>query len=375
MVPGATLAVVTWVFLYRSREDTIAAATCVRDYLNLWAAGVLAHAGQIGTLFHPPLYDLWLKGVFGPDLSLHTWSYPPPMVLLAIPLSILPLGWGFVVWAIGSLSMLGITLRRCGLRSATCLAILLSPAAIENALAGQNGAITAAMLEGGLLLVNRKPILAGILFGLLTTKPQLGLLLPVCLMASGRWRAIGAAAATGVLLFVVSGWLLGWSAWEWYATDVRQFMTTHVLEQPYGVMFQRLMGTPFILARWLRAPLAVAYTVQAVSAMACAVATWRAWRIPQANTKARMALTGSLALLATPYGFSWDMTGAAIGIAVLAEQALRTRFLPYERVLLAAAWAWPGWAFWFGTLHYPPVGCLPLIGVAFCAWRRLRPLI
>ena len=49
---------------------------------------------------------------------------------------------------------------------------------------------------GGLLLLDRRPVLAGILFGALCYKPHFGMLIPVALAASGRWRAFGAAAAS-----------------------------------------------------------------------------------------------------------------------------------------------------------------------------------
>jgi hypothetical protein len=373
-LPGVALAALTWLVLYRKGQDTILTAVCVRDYLNAWAGGALVRAGEIGTIFHPEQFDAWLKGVFGSALPLHTWSYPPPMLFLAVPFSLLPIAAGFVVWGSGSLALLFSVLRRCGLGMGTCLAIVFSPAAIETFLAGQNGAITAVMLEGGVLLMARRPLLAGVLFGLLTSKPQLGVLLPVCLVAAGRWRVIGATLVTGLALMIASGMTFGWSAWLWYATDVRHFMTAQILEQPFSSLaFQRLMATPFILSRSLQASLPLAYALQAMSTAVCAVAAWRAWRMPDADAKARMALTGSLALLATPYGFSWDMIGAAIGIAVLGERALKTGFYRGEGIILALAWAWPGAAFWLGYAGLPSLGCLPLAGVAFCAWRRLRP--
>src|SRR5690606_42098322 len=54
------------------------------------------------------------------------------------------------------------------------------------------------LLLGGMMLAPAKPIAAGILIGLLTVKPHLGLLLPCCLLAGGHWRA--AASATVVTL-------------------------------------------------------------------------------------------------------------------------------------------------------------------------------
>ena len=105
-LPGLILACVTWVFLRQEIPTTPWDAICVRDYLNLWAAGRLARAGEIATLFHPGEYFLWLRSQFGRDLVLHTWSYPPPMALLAIPLAMLPMVPGFIAWTAGTLAVL-----------------------------------------------------------------------------------------------------------------------------------------------------------------------------------------------------------------------------------------------------------------------------
>ena len=53
--------------------------------------------------------------------------------------------------------------------------------------AGQNGFLTAALIGGALGLLERRPALAGICLGLLTYKPQFGLLFPFVLIADRRW--------------------------------------------------------------------------------------------------------------------------------------------------------------------------------------------
>ena len=54
--------------------------------------------------------------------------------------------------------------------------LLLAPTTTICLVAGQSGFLLAALLVGGLQLVARRPILAGILFGSLTYKPQFGVL-------------------------------------------------------------------------------------------------------------------------------------------------------------------------------------------------------
>ena len=371
--PGLILAVLVWGVMRHYPLPAPWDVIAVRDYLNLWGAGKLAAAGDFSTLFHPAQYDSWIKRLFGAELYVRTWSYPPSMVFLALPLAALPLLFGFLAWVTGSVALLMTILRRCGLPWLTCLAVLCSPAVIENALAGQNGAFTASLLEGGLLLIGPKPVMAGVLFGLLTTKPHLGLLVPFCLVACGAWRTMAAAAITAVAVVAASALAFGPETWMWFLTDVRHYMTAEILERPLGETFQNMMATPFILARWLGMRLPMAYALQAMVTVGCIGLAWQAWCRPAANPKARTALTAALALLATPYGYSYDTVGVAVGVAMLAGMASQTGFRPLEAVLLAAAWAWPGLPFWLAGTGLPPFGCLTLAGVAWCAWRRLEP--
>ncbi len=85
-----------------------------------------------------------------------------------------------------------------GLRTGVLFALGF-PAAIWNITAGQNGFLTAALIGGTLGLLERHPALAGICLGLLTYKPQFGLLFPIVLIADRRWLTIVACYAHGDL--------------------------------------------------------------------------------------------------------------------------------------------------------------------------------
>ncbi len=371
VLPGLALATCTWVLLRRHLGGMLGDATAARDYLNVWAAGHLAMDQAFATIFHPGRFAEWLQQVAGPDLTPHSWSYPPSVLFLAMPFALLPLLPGFVAWTVAWMALLQGVLRAAGLPPRLCLALLVSPAVIDNALAGQNGAITAALLEGGLLLLGRRPLVAGALFGLLTTKPQLGILVPVCLVASRNWRATATATAVALLLAVASGLVFGFDSWSWYLTDVRTFMVAQILEQPFSATYQSMLATPFILVRWANGSLDLAYAIQCCVTVFCIAMTWFAWSRPNVDPKARVALTAALAPLASPYAYSYDTIGVAISVAVLVQFCDHRRFGVTERGLLAAAWLWPGLAFWFHIAAIPPVGCLTLAGVAFCAARRL----
>ena len=76
------------------------------------------------------------------------------------------------------------------------LVALAFPAVLINIGHGQNGFLTAALLGGALVVLERRPIMAGFMLGLLVYKPQYGLLLPLVLAVSGRWKCFASAAVT-----------------------------------------------------------------------------------------------------------------------------------------------------------------------------------
>lgn len=65
------------------------------------------------------------------------------------------------------------------------------------------------MLIGIFAFLDRRPLLAGLLVGLLTIKPQFGVLIPVLLIASGRWRVFTVATVTALALAAAAVMLFG----------------------------------------------------------------------------------------------------------------------------------------------------------------------
>jgi len=195
----------------------------------MWAGGRLAANGQLDVIFDPRAYAAWLQSVFGSRLDQHSWGYPPHFLLLAVPFSQLPLVVGFFCWTVSTGAFLWIVLRAGGLPQSYAFAAMLSPAGLENALVGQNGAFITAALAGGLLLMERRPILAAALLGLLTIKPQLGLLVPVCLLARRDWRTIALVPVFGLAYCSAGLVVFGWDAWRTYFTVTAPFMRNYTL--------------------------------------------------------------------------------------------------------------------------------------------------
>jgi hypothetical protein len=119
---------------------------------------------------------------------------------------------------------------------------------------------TAALLVGGLMVLDRHPILAGVLFGILNIKPQLGILLPFMLALTGRWPTILAAAITILVLVTAASSVFGVDVWTAYVNDAMPVQSGVFLRDFENFMTH--MPTAFTNARVAGLPLPVAAGLQ-----------------------------------------------------------------------------------------------------------------
>ena len=85
-----------------------------------------------------------------------------------------------------------------------------------NLLHGQNAFLTAFLLGAGLWLLDRRPVLAGVLFGCLIYKPHLGLIVPFVLIAGSHWRAFFAAVFCALVIVLLTGAAFNFAIWQAY---------------------------------------------------------------------------------------------------------------------------------------------------------------
>src|SRR5580693_8947577 len=180
------------------------------DFVNVWSAGRLVLDG------HPALAYDWdiQKGVQVAVLGQSyegnfAWHYPPPFLFVAAVLAHFPYAVAYVGWAAASFlpylaAMRAIVGRWFGLLLAAAF-----PVVFTNTLVGQNGFLTASLIGGTLVLMPRWPVLSGICLGLLSYKPQYGLLFPLVLIAAAQWRVFFTAAAVAAAMALASWFAFG----------------------------------------------------------------------------------------------------------------------------------------------------------------------
>lgn len=280
----------------------------VFDFMNLWAGGDLARHGMINVLFDHEAYNAWLQATFGPNIGISEWSYPPTMLLLGAPLSYLPINAAYLVWTLGTLGGLYFACRALGAGRLVALAACLTPAAFVNIWFGQNGALTASLLIGGLALVERRPWLAGVLLGLLALKPQTALLAPFAVVAIGAWRTVVAGALTAIATAALAGVAFTPDAWWLFFTETQPLMRG-ILEAPWPQGYQSNCATVFMVMRFLGMGVAASYMVQGAVALGCASICVFVWRRRGLDVSSKAMLTVALAPLMSPYGYVYDLVG------------------------------------------------------------------
>ncbi|KAB2912248.1 MAG: DUF2029 domain-containing protein [Hyphomicrobiaceae bacterium] len=307
------------------------------DFINVYAAGKLANGGQAGLAYDWPAHHAVQKQTAGrADLPYAGWHYPPVFLLVAAALALLPYLVALLVYqAVTLVLYLGVVQRIAGRREAW-LPALAFPAVFINITHGHNGFITAALLGGALLVLDRRPLLAGCLIGGLSYKPQLAVLIPLVLAATGRWRVFGAAAATvaatAVLALAVFG--AGVFADFWASLPLTRRV---ILEGAPG--FYKIQSL-YAALRLAGVPLALASAAQTVLTIGLAIALVALWR-SAASYELKAAALLIACLLATPYVLDYDLVLLAPAMAFTAAHGLRRGFAPYELTALAALWLLP----------------------------------
>jgi hypothetical protein len=307
------------------------------DFVNVWAAGQLARDGAAPAAYDWTLHRAAEVRAVGYDFDgYYGWHYPPPAFFFAAALATLPYLVAAGVWLLTTLAAYAAAIAGIlGLRTGVLFALGF-PAAIWNVTAGQNGFLTAALIGGTLGLLERQPALAGICLGLLTYKPQFGLLFPIVLIADRRWLTIAVATLTAIVLAALSWLAFGSASWEAFVHWAP--LSSHALIDQGALDWYRLQSV-FALVRAHGGSEPLAWTVQGLLSLLLAVWLVRLWRSRVAFELKAAALAAG-ALLATPYLFMYDLVVLAVAVAFLLRLALAREFLTIiETAALAVAGA------------------------------------
>lgn len=303
------------------------------DFVDVIAAGQLVHDGAPAAAYDWPLHKAAEVRAIGHEFAdYYGWHYPPPFLFVAATLALLPYIAAMLVWLIATLAAYAATLGFILRDRVGVLLALGFPAALWNITAGQNGFLTAALIGGTLSLLEERPALAGVCLGLLTYKPQFGLLFPLALIADRRWLTIAVATLVATSLAAASWLAFGSASWQAFAHWLP--ITSHEILGRGAADFSRLQSV-FGLVRAHGGGEPLAWAVQGVASFAVAVFVVWLWR-SRAPFALKAAALAAGTLLVTPYVYMYDVVVLAVAVAFVLRFALERGFLAGEVGALAA---------------------------------------
>jgi alpha-1,2-mannosyltransferase len=345
------------------------------DFSNVYAAGTYVLEGRATAPFDPAMQHAREQQIFGPDTPAYGWHYPPFFLFVAAALALMPYGLALAVWQVTTFllyllsihSILAVTSSNASNSLENPVAadrtwLLLAsafPAVLVNLGHGHNGFLTAGLMGFGLILLDRRPAVAGILFGLLAYKPQFGMMIPFVLAATGRWRCFAVAAATVALLGLVATLAFGPNVWEAFLAGTR-FVRVVALEG--GDIGWHKIQSVFSAVRMWGGSVSLAYAIQAIATLALGGALLWLWRSTASFALKATALCLA-AILATPYSLDYDMMILAPAIAFFVVDGLTHGFRTWEKTILAALWLTPIITRAIALETFIPFGVLMMIAV------------
>ncbi|WP_460452466.1 glycosyltransferase family 87 protein [Alsobacter sp. SYSU BS001988] len=339
------------------------------DFLSFYSASDLALAGRPTDVYDMDLHSAAQLAIFPKNDGYFAFFYPPLFLLLCYPLAALSYFAALAAWLAPAMAACFAVLRRWAPPKLGYLHLMCFPAAPMTIAHGQNAFITTALLGGAFLLLDRRPVLAGVLFGALAFKPHFGLLIPLVLLASGRWRTALAAGGTVAAFALASVAVFGVDIWRAYAAIAPE--AARALEE--NGIGDHKMQSIFAMMRLFGSSVSLAYAAQAAVGLAAAAAVvWVAWKVRSPRAVGAVMVAG--ALLTTPFMLRYDLMLLAIPLAWLYAEATRTGFRPGEVKIGVAAFMLP----WMPTevAQYGHLLVAPLVIMALffvVARRALSP--
>ena len=337
------------------------------DFVAFWAASYIGLDGRPESAYNLEIMSMVEVEKLAVPVKEASWAwfYPPTFYLVILPLSLLPYAAAYAVFVLPTFYLyLKILLRIVHGRIALwCIAAF--PGIWIGFFHGQNGFLTAALASSALLSLPARPILSGLLIGLMAIKPHLALLFPLALIASGSWKAFFTAALATMLFLAVGLGVLGWETYQAFLSSLSQarvFMET-------GAVPLVKMPSYFALMRVLGASLFTAYIVHFSLALAAAVVVWKIWR-KGGDWLLKSAALMTASFLVSPYVYDYDLVWLAFPIAWLTILGQRDGWMPFEIEVLVAAWLLPMIMPPIAAVFSIQIGPLVLSALLLVIWRR-----
>jgi alpha-1,2-mannosyltransferase len=307
------------------------------DFSHFWVGGRAVLEGRPTDPFDVRTHEANQRRVFGPDVATFGWHYPPPFLLPAALLAMLPLPFSFAVWMLSTNALLLFALWRLVPDWRVPIVALGSPMLFQNFNYGQNAALSAALAAFAVapFIRGRRP--SAWALGLLSYKPNLGLPLPFVLGASGFWKTMLGTAMVIAAQVLITGWILGFETWAVFFQSIEQSQEILLGTMDAGVA---RYASAFGAARVLGLPVSFAYGLQIISTV-LSISLCAAMWFGTGDRRLKAALLIAALPLCTPYLLQYELLILLPAAALLYSYGREYGFGAWDVPVLALLWLLP----------------------------------
>ena len=339
------------------------------DFMPFYAAGTLVRDGRAGEAYDDGAFAERVSQVVGePTTGLH-WVYPPGMFLITWPLAYLAPLPAYLVWL--GIGLIGVGFVTWRLAPGTALPVFLPlcPAVTYCAITGQVSLMATALAGGGFLTLSRRPVLAGILFGVLALKIHLALLVPFCLLAGRHYRALAWMVVTAVFVELLALMLVG-------PESALSFLGAPSRSLEYLAAHPKLLArtpTVYSLLVGISGSQILSMAGQAIACAAAIAGVMFIWRRTDDLVARSLGWSAGL-MLATPFLYDYDLAVFVIPLAAITRCALWRGIGWADAAMMTLLWSASFVLKYVAALiGFQPGPIVAAALLAYAAWLAAQP--
>jgi len=315
------------------------------DFTAFWATSFMVLSGEAANVYDNERIFAAQKSITGIDYK-NPIAYPPTYFFIVAPLALIPYFPSLILWLTLTFSAFLYVIYRFAPHALTIWLTLSFPGTFQNVIHGHNGFVTAFILGLALFIMEKRPLMAGLVLGLLSFKPHLIAIIPLFLAAGRAWRTLAGLGISVFVLVLASTILFGIDAWIRFWEKIpfmmfllkNGFLQMHQVVSTLGALL--LVGTPYQTAIW----------IHLLCSMIGVGLTVMAWYKDKSRSVKHSLLVLTI-LLVTPYANSYDLTLLALPVCWIGWAAYKKGNISnLETFFLIAAWFMPIVSVFFAVL-------------------------
>jgi len=297
----ATAYVVYFIFgLFMMKDSTMGI-----DFSAFYSAGKLALEGNSTLIYDIAEHHHVIESALGMDIPfLLAWFYPPIFLLLVTPFALLPFKFAMVFWLVSTFIIYVMTINKITMSKNMMYAAICFPGVLMNLHWGQNGFLTVALFGLAIYCLEKRPMVAGMMFAILCFKPHFALVAFIVLLISKQWKVFFSAISFFIGLVILSVGFFGFDIWIVYIKT--QLGTPSIILESIWESTAAIQPSVYSSLKVIGLPGNFASVLQLIISICMLLIILWTWRnISSISMRGTMLVLGTL--LCTPYFAQYDL--------------------------------------------------------------------